>query len=182
MPLPLALLVGLVLGTTLAWVARAELARSEVPLLLARPFLVAFGLGTVVLGPVVGYFVALHGDWAYLYLVRSGRVPSALDLLFVALAALSVPLGFAVATRWAIARRSTPILQLNGVIAAVLVIVCAVVARRLSVSASFAQYHGGFGAVPIGRSPLGRGILLSWVALALAYGWSFHALRSSRRP
>ena len=62
-----------------------------------------------------------------------------------------------------------------------LVIVCGVFARRLSVSASFAQYHGGFGAVPIGRSPLGRGILLSWIALAIGYAWSFHALRSSRR-
>jgi hypothetical protein len=162
-------------------VARAELARSEVSLLLARPFLVALGLGAVVFGPVVGYFVALHGDWAYLYLVRSGRVPSAIDLLFVVVAALQVPLGFAIATPWAIARRGTRILQVNAVIAAVLVIVCGVFARRLSVSASFAQYHGGFGAVPIGRSPLGRGILLSWVAIAIAYAWSFHALRSSRR-
>jgi hypothetical protein len=182
MPLPLALLVGLVLGTTLAWVARAELARSEVPLLLARPFLVALGLGAIVFAPVVGYFVALHGDWAYLYLVRSGRVPSALDLLFVVVAALQVPLGFALASPWAIAKRGTRILQVNAALAGIAVILCAVFARRLSVSASFAQYHGGFGAVPIGRSPLGRGILLSWVALALAYAWSFHALRSSRRP
>jgi hypothetical protein len=56
-----------------------------------------------------------------------------------------------------------------------------VFARRLAVSASFAQYHGGFGGVPIGRSPLGRGILLSWLALAAAYAWSLHALRSPRR-
>jgi len=182
MPLPLAILVGLVLGMTLAWVARAELARSEVPLVLARPFLVALGLGSIVFAPVVGYFVALHGDWAYLYLVRSGHVPSAVDLLLVVVAALQVPLGFAIATPWAIAKRGTRILQVNAAIGAVLVIVCAVFARRLSVSASFAQYHGGFGAVPIGRSPLGRGILLSWSALALAYAWSFHALRSSRRP
>ncbi len=182
MPLPLAILVGLVLGMTLAWVARAELARSEVPLVLTRPFLVALGLGAIVFAPVVGYFVALHGDWAYLYLVRSGRVPSAVDLLLVVVAALQVPLGFAIATPWAIAKRGTRILQVNAAIAAVIVIICAVSARRLSVSASFAQYHGGFGAVAIGRSPLGRGILLSWISLALAYAWSFHALRSSRRP
>ncbi len=181
MPLPLAILVGLVLGMTLAWVARAELARSEVPLLLARPFVIALGLGAIVFAPVVGYFVALHGDWAYLYLIRSSHIPSAVDLLLVVVAALQVPLGFAIATPWAIAKRGTRVLQVNAVIGAAVVILCAVFARRLSVSASFTQYHGGFGAVPIGRSPLGRGVLLSWIALALAYAWSFHALRSSRR-
>ena len=181
MPLLLAIPVGLILGMTLAWMARAELARSEVSLLLTRPFLVALGLGGVVLAPVTGYFAALHGDWAYLYLVPWTRVPSALDLFLVILAALQVPLGLAVATPWAIAKRGTRLLQVGAAIATVLVIVCAVFARRLSVSASFSQYHGGFGGVPIGRSPLGRGLLLSWVALALAYGWSAHALRSPPR-
>jgi hypothetical protein len=152
-----------------------------VVLVLARPFLVAVGLSAIVYAPVVGYFAALHGDWTYLYLVRWSRVPSAVDLLLVLLAALQVPLGFAIATPWAIAKRGTRILQVSAGVATVLVIACAIFARRLAVSASFAQYHGGFGAVPIGRSPLGRGILLSWLALALAYAWSLHALRSPRR-
>jgi hypothetical protein len=181
MPLPFAFPVGLIIGMTLAWVARAELARSEVALVLARPFLVAVGLSAIVYAPVVGYFAALHGDWTYLYLVRWSRVPSAVDLLLVVLAAVQVPLGFAIATPWAIAKRGTRILQVSAGVATVLVIACAIFARRLAVSASFAQYHGGFGAVPIGRSPLGRGILLSWLALALAYAWSLHALRSPRR-
>lgn len=181
MPLPFALPVGLLLGMTLAWVARAELARSEVSLVLARPFLVALGFGAIVFAPVVGYFAALHGDWAYLYLVRSSRVPSAIDLFLVLVAALQVPLGFAIATPWAIAKRGTRILQVDAGLALVLVIGGAIVARRLSVSASFAQYHGGFGAVPLGRSPLGRGVLLSWIVLALGYTWSLHVLRSSRQ-
>ncbi len=181
MPVPFAIPVGLLLGMTLAWVARAELARSELPLVLARPFLVALGFGFVVLAPVVGYFAALHGDWAYLYLVRWSRVPSALDLAFVAGCAMAVPVGFAIATPLAIARRGTRLLQINAAVAAVLIVAGAVFARRLSVSASFAQYHGGFGGVPLGRSPLGRGILLSWTALALAYAWSVHVLRSRDR-
>jgi hypothetical protein len=180
MPLPLAFLVGLLIGMTLAWVARAELARSEVPLVLARPFLVALGLAAIVFAPVVGYFVALHGDWTYLYLVRWSRVPSAVDLLLVVLAAAQVPIGFAVATPWAIAKRGTRLLQVSAAIAGVLVVLGAVCLGRLSVSASFAQYHGGFGGTPIGLSPLGRGTLLSWVALAIAYAWSVHALRSPR--
>src|SRR4029079_2246141 len=107
MPLPFAFPLGLVLGMTLAWLARAELARSEVPLVLARPFLIALGLGALVFAPVVGYFAAWHGDWAYLYLVRWSRVPSALDLLLVIVAALQVPLGFAIVAPWAIAKRGT---------------------------------------------------------------------------
>lgn len=181
MPLPLAILVGQMLGMTLAWAARAELARSEVPLVLARPFLIALGLGAIVFGPVVGYFAALHGDWAYLYLVRPSRVPSAVDLALVAGCAMQVPLGFAIAAPWAIARRGTRMLQVNAALATLLVVVCAVTARRLSISASFVQYHGGFGGAPISRTPLGRGILLSWTALALGYAWSMHALRSPRQ-
>ena len=181
MPLPFAFPVGLVLGMTLAWMARAELARSEVPLVLARPFLVALGLGGIVFAPVVGYFAALHGDWSYLYLVRWSRVPSAVDVVLVALAALQVPLGFAIATPWAIAKRGTRVLQVNAAVAAVVVIAAAIFAQRLSVSASYAQVHGGFGGTAIGRSPLGRGILLSWGALAVAYAWSAHVLRSPAR-
>src|SRR5262249_34775178 len=98
MPLPLALPIGLLIGMSLAWLARVELARSEVPLVLARPFLVAAGLGAIVYAPVVAYFVTLHGDWAYLYLVRFTRIPSAVDLALVVVAGAQVPLGFALAS------------------------------------------------------------------------------------
>src|SRR4051812_23923724 len=126
MPLPFAFPLGLLLGMTLAWLARAELARSEVPLLLARPFLIALGLGALVYGPVVGYFAAWHGDWAYLYLTPSSRVPSALDLCLVLLAALQVPLGFEITTPWAIAKRGTRVFQGSAAVALVVVVASAV--------------------------------------------------------
>ncbi|MDB4943846.1 MAG: hypothetical protein JWP97_3380 [Labilithrix sp.] len=180
MPLLLALPVGLVIGMTLAWVARAELGRSEVPLLSSRPFLVALGLGLVVFGPVVGSFAVWHGDWTYLYLLPSSRVPSAVDLFLVLLAAAQVPLGFAIATPWSVARRGARIFQVAGGLVLAVALATALLGRRLAVSASFAQYHAGFGNLPLGRSPLGRTLLLSWLALAAAYGWSAYALRSSR--
>jgi len=180
MPLPLAFPVGLLVGMSLSWIARAELARSEVPLVLARSFLVAVALGALVFAPIVGYFVALHGDWSYLYLVRFSRVPSALDLVLVTFAAIQVPLGFAIAARWSIAKRGPTLLKVCAAIALVVVVASIITARRLGVSASFAQYHGGFGAVPIGKSPLGRGVLLSWIALLGAYAWSFLLLRDPR--
>jgi hypothetical protein len=176
-PLPLALPVAWLIGLSLAWAARAELSRSEVPLVLARPFLVATAFGAIVLGPVVGYFVALHGDWAYLYVVRWSRVPSAIDLLFVAVAATQVPLAFAVAAPWAMAKRGPLLVRVSAAVFFVLVALCVVFFPRLASSATYAQFHGGFGTAAIGKSSLGRGVLSSWVALLAGWGWAVHVLR-----
>ena len=180
MPLPLAMPIGLLLGLSLAWMARVELARSDVPLVLARPFLVALGFGAIVFGPVVGYGVALHGDWAYLYLLRYARVPSAVDLGLVLLAAACVPAGFALGAPWALAKRGTPFLRVGGGVAVVLVIITALSVKRLAISASYAQYHEHFGGAAIGQSPLGRGVLLSWLAVAAGFAWAVRALRTPR--
>lgn len=178
MPLPFAFVLGFVLGGSLAWLARAELARSEVPLLLARPFHVAVAFGFTVFAPVAGYFLAWHGDWAYLYLVRSARIPSAVDLALALAAGAQVPLGFALAAPWAIAKRGTALAKLAGVFSFVLLLAAVACARRLATDASFAQYHGEFGMVPLGKSSLGRGVLLSWIAIAAAYAWSLRLVRS----
>jgi hypothetical protein len=180
MPLPLALPFALLVGGSLAWLARAELARSEVPLLLSRPFLVALAFGLLVLAPVLGWFSAFHGDWAHLYLVDTSRVPSAVDLVVVLALASLVPASFAVGAPLAVARRSTRLLQLGGGIAVAGAITCAVAARRLGVSATTAQWAGGFGLVAIGQSPLGRAVLSSWIALALGYAWAVLAMRSGK--
>ena len=180
MPLPLALPIGLLIGMSLAWLARVELARSEVPLVLARPFLVAAALGALVYAPVVAYFVAMHGDWSYLYLVRVSRIPSAVDLTLVMVAAAQVPLGFALASPWAMAKRGPALLKVGVVVAALLFAGCIVAARRLAVSASYAQFHAGFAVMPLGKTSLGRAVLLSWVVLLAAYGWSVHVLRAPR--
>lgn len=182
MPLPFALPIGLLVGMSLAWRARVELARSDVPLVLARPFLVAAALGGLVYAPILAYFVAMHGDWAYLYLVRVSRIPSAVDLTLIVLAAAEIPLGFALASPWAMARRGAALLKVGALLGALLLAACVVAYPRLAVSASFAQYHGGFGVTPIGATALGRAVLLSWAALAAGYAWSVHVLRPRRAP
>lgn len=181
MPAPFAFLVAFVLGATLAWFARVELARSEAPLVLARPFAIAGGLAVFVFAPVIGYFVAFHGDWAYLYLVEFRRVPSAVDLLLVVLATAQIPIGFAIAAPLARSKQSSRLLVLVAILLAMLTVVSVVAMRRLGTSASFTHFHKGFGAVPIGRSPLGRTVLLAWAVLAAAYAWAVHAVRSPRR-
>ncbi len=182
MPLPLALPIGLLIGMSLAWLARVELARSEVPLVLARPFLVAAALGAIVHAPVVGYFVAMHGDWSYLYLIRFSRIPSAVDLTLVVVAAAQVPLGFALASPWAMAKRGPALLKIGVAIGALLLAGCIIASRRLAVSASYAQFHAGFAVMPLGKTPLGRAVLLSWAALLAGYAWSAHVLRPRPSP
>lgn len=181
MPLPFAVPFGLLVGASLAWLARAELARSEVPPWLSRAFFITLGYALLVVGPVLGYFVAFHGDWAYLFLVSKDRIPSAVDLLLVLFAALHIPLGFALAAPLAAARRSTPLLRVSAALALVLALSAVVLARRLGTSATLAQFRGGFGAVPIAKSALGPGLLTSWVALAAGYAWTATALGRVRR-
>jgi hypothetical protein len=144
---------------------------------LARPFLVAAAFGAIVLAPVVGYFVALHGDWAYLYLVRWSRIPSAVDLLLVFFVGAQVPLAFAASASWAAAKRGPLVARISAIALFVLVILCVVFFRRLGASATYAQYHGGFGTAVIGKSSLGRGVLSSWTALLAGWGWAIHVLR-----
>lgn len=181
MPLPFALPLGLLMGLTLAWLARGELARSEVALVLARPFLVALGLGVLVYAPVVGYFLWFHGDWAWLYLVRTSRIPSAVDLGLVLLAGASVPAGFAGAVPFASGKRGAPLFKVGAAIGGVVLVAGALVARRLAVSATYTQFHAGFGLLPASHTSLGRGILLSWLTLLVAYGWSANVLKRASR-
>src|SRR5579859_5993667 len=94
MPIAFAPLLGLALGAVLAWVAGPELARVDGPVVASRPFAVVAAFAGLVWLPVVGYFVAFHGDWSYLYVVPWRSVPSAVDLGLVLAAGAAVVAGF----------------------------------------------------------------------------------------
>lgn len=181
MPLPFALPVAWLLGVSLAWMARAELSRSDAPLVIGRSFLITSLFAGLVFLPVVAYFAAFHGDWAYLYFVAWSRVPSAMDLAFVLVAALQVPLAFAVAAPWAASKRGGLALQVTGGLAVIVLVAGVLCARRLGSSASFTQFHAGFGAIPIGKAPLGRGLLLGWSTLLVAWVFVARTLRERRK-
>ena len=63
MPIPFAPLLGFALGGILAWVAGPELVRDDGPIVASRPFAVVTAFAALVWLPVVGYFVAFHGDF-----------------------------------------------------------------------------------------------------------------------
>jgi hypothetical protein len=176
MPIAFAPLLGLALGAVLAWVAGPELARVDGPVVASRPFAVVAAFAGLVWLPVVGYFVAFHGDWSYLYAVPWRSVPSAVDLGLVLLAGAAVVGGFWAAVPAVKKRRSGAVVAMVASPAAAALVGLALAARRLSVSGSYAQFHGEFGTEPIGASVLGRGVVLMGVVVALAIAWTVRAL------
>jgi hypothetical protein len=175
-PIVLSVLAGFFLGVAFAWMSRAELGRIDAPIVATRPFNVVVGFATFVYAPVLGYFVAFHGDWTYGYTLAWHRVPSAVDLALVIVAGCSVLLGMAASAHAARARRLSVVAWLGVIPALAFVFVLAWGAARLSVSATYAQYHGGFGVLPIGSSALGRGVLLMALVLAAGIAWTARAL------
>jgi len=176
-PILLALLSAFVLGVAFAWLARIELSRVDAPVIATRPFNVVLGFAALIYAPIVGYFVVFHGDWTYGYIIPWRHVPSAFDLALVTFSGGSVLLGFVTSTHAARARKLNVVAWLGGAPLGVSVIAIALAAGRLGVSATYAQYHGGFGVVPIASSGLGHGVLLMGVVLVLGIAWTARALQ-----
>jgi len=175
-PIPFAPLLGLAVGAALAWIAAPELARSDGPVALSRPFAVVAAFAGLLWLPVVGYFVVFHGDWSYLYVVSWRRVPSAIDLGLVLLSGAALVGGFWAAVRPVRARRVGPVVAMTVVPATLTAAGLVIAARRLAVSGTYAQFHGDFGTEPIGASALGRGVLLMGVLLAAGLAWTARCL------
>jgi len=175
-PIAFAPLIGLALGAALAWLAAPELMRLDGPIIACRPFAVVTAFAGFVWLPVVGYFVAFHGDWSYLYVVPWQHVPSAVDLGLVLLAAAAVVGGFWLAVPAVRKRRSGPLVAMVVAPGALALVGLTLAARRLAVSGTYAQFHGDFGTEPIGASALGKGVVLMGFVLAAAIAWTVRAL------
>lgn len=176
MPVPFAQLFGLAIGAALAWIAAPELGSSDAAIVASRPFAIVVAFAGLVWIPVVGYFVAFHGDWSYLYLVPWRRVPSAVDLGLVVLSGAAVVGGFCGAVAPVRRRSFTPVVLLVAIPSAIAVAAMTLSVHRLALSGTYAQYHGDFGTEPIGASLLGRGVLLMGVVLAIGIAWTVRAL------
>ena len=177
MPIPLAPLVGWLLGLALAWVARADRGWEESPLITSRPFAVSAAFAGLVYAPIVAYYAAFHRDWTYLYAVPGRTIPSAVDLALVLLASASIPLGLAAGARVVRAHTMRPLVKLGAGPFAIALVLVAVFARRLAVSGSYAQFHQHVGTEPIATSALGRGVLAAAIALSAATLLSIRALK-----
>jgi hypothetical protein len=188
-PIPFALPLGFLLGVVFAWVSRDELARDRNvarpgpgTLVVSRPILVVSAFASLVYAPIVGYFVWFHGDWSYLYVYPHARIPSAVDVALVLVAGMAVPLGTGVATPASRAKKLGVVVRMGAAPAVLCAMGLAWGARRLSVSATYAQFHGSFGTTPIGASTLGRGVLFMTIVGALGVAWSVRLLARATPP
>jgi hypothetical protein len=179
-PIVFAHLIGLSLGSVFAWVAGLELSRKDGPPVLTPAFAVVAAFAAFVWLPTVGYFAFFHGDWSYLYLVE--RHPSAVDLALTLLSMVSVAVGFLAVAGPSRKRRLWPVVAGIGAPLGLALAALPFAFRRLSVSGTYAQYHGDFGTQPIGASLLGKGVVVFGVLVAVAIGWTVHALRNVIGP
>jgi hypothetical protein len=181
MPAPVAPLLGIALGALFAWAAADELAKGREFGLGSRGLVISALFGLLVLAPISGYFLSLHRDWAFAYLIDTRGLPDFVDPALVLLAAASVPAGFALAASGARSRHSATVAKMLGAALALAAGFVFVTARRLSVQATYAQYHGDFGTEPVAGSTLGYGLLAMAVLLLVGTLWTLHSLSQSSR-
>ncbi len=157
MPLPLAPLFAFAIGVLLAWRSRAETNHDES---FWNPHTLAVSLyALLVFAPVTAYFATFAADWSFAYFLEGRRVPSALSLVLVLLAASSVVGGF-VAGRRALERHAPGELAwLAGFPLAIVLVIFAALYDRLGVDATYDQFVSNFGREPIFTSRLGLAIV-----------------------
>lgn len=180
--MPFALLLGFSFGAALALASRRSLMGADEGVERQPTFIVAAGYGALVLAPVVAYGLAFHGDWALLYALPSARVPSAVDLVIVVLAAASVPAGVVLATarlragdrRGAVVAAAAP--------AAVAALAALLFVRRLVTSATWAQWKGHYGGETIVRAALGRAVVVCVLGIAAGALVAFRAVADRDAP
>jgi hypothetical protein len=176
-PALLSPLVGFLLGVAFAWSAAAELGRAHSAELATRSVAVVALFSLLVFAPASAYFLAFAPDWSYAYMLDTHRLSGAADLIVVLLAVASVPLGFVLAAGSVREKKPGALLRLAAVPCLAAVTFLIVALPRLSVDATYAQYHGDFGVRSVAGSPLGYALL--WMDSVLAGGalWTARALR-----
>lgn len=169
-------LLGFSLGAAYAWLASEEIARVG-GVIGTRSLWVVALFGVLVLGPAAAYLLAFSPDWSYAYYVDARRVPGVAPLMIVLADAASLPVGFASAAAAASARRAGGVARLVLLPGTLAVAGTAATLGRLSVYATFAQFHGDFGTESVAGSPLGYALLWVGAIVVVAASWTFHVLR-----
>jgi len=178
-PLLVGPLLGLALGSALAFVCRAEALREDEAAFRARAIVAAL-FAALVYAPACAYFVVFAGDWALFYLVDSASVPSAVELCVVVADAALVVAGFVAGHRAARLRRER---ALAALVLAPLAVVAAMLATfqgRLRVEGTFHQITSRFGTQPVAGGPLGWAIL--WMGAMIVAGFVIAARVLTERP
>lgn len=176
MPGLLAPLLGVALGALLGFAPGLHPDPDE-PAREARGARVVALFALLVFAPACAYFLVFAGDWSYAYLVDARRVPSAIELVLVAADGAAVVAGFVLARRRLAARAFGAAIALVAAPLGVALVAALVLAPRLAVEGTYAQFHGDYGTRPLVGGPVG--IAVVWMGAVVAIG-AFVAARALR--
>jgi hypothetical protein len=169
-------LLGFTLGVVFAWLAREDVARGAPGALGSRSLAVVCIYALVAFTPACACLFVLEPDWAGAYLFDGGRARLLQAATMLATLA-SVPIGFVAAARATRARRPSRVLRLGMAAGLSGLALTLALFPRLSVRATYAQYHGDFGTEPVLGSPLGWTLAWVFAVLGLASAYTAQALR-----
>src|SRR5436190_7032076 len=137
-------LLGFTLGVSFAWMARHDITRGAQAALAGRSLAIVALYAVLVFGPACAYFLVLEPDWAGAYLFDAGRRARLVSVAGTLLALVSVPVGFLVAAPAARAQHTIGVARLGAVAALATVALTLALFPRLSVRATYAEFHGDF--------------------------------------
>lgn len=178
-PLLVGPFVGLGLGALFAWLGRAEAPREDPLAFRARARLVLL-FALLVYAPACAYFPLFAGDWSLFYLVDHRDVPSAIELVVIALDAALVVGGFAAGHHAARRRLPGALVTLAAAPLGVALVMLVAFLSQLRVDGTFHQVTSRFGTQPAVGSPLGWAIL--WMSAMIAAGALITARALLDRP
>jgi hypothetical protein len=179
-PALIAPFIGFSLGAVLAWAAGRELSHHSGPLWAARSFVVAMLYAVLVYGPAAGYFVSFETDWAFAYLIDTARTSPAIVVASVALDIGAVIGGFVIASRAARKRQVFALLPLLTVPNAIAAVVVGLLARRLSVHGTTAEFRREFGLEAFAGSAAAYAVLFFGACLLLGTTFTVRQLRGNQ--
>lgn len=170
MPLFTQILLTFATGLAAALAARTDLRVSPKPAAFSRAFLAYLMYAGLVLVPVSVYFYLFHGDWFLLYLVDTGRVPSAVALVGCLLQLTIGAGGFLAGASLVRTQRDPWLGAAIGASVALAFGILPLARHRLSVVGTYAQYQGDFGLSAYGGALLQGTLWMSlWMCLGLGY-------------
>lgn len=159
---------GFALGALFAWLSRDDLVRGAPAMLAVRSLVIVTAYALFVFGPAAGYFLVFEPAWASAYLLDAESHARAFDVLLAVLAPASVIAGFVAAGHGLRQHRSAAALRLGAPSALVALALTLLLFPRLSVQATYAQYHGDFGTRAVAGTPLGWALV--WFGSVVLFG------------
>ncbi|HET9957745.1 MAG TPA: hypothetical protein VFQ61_24775 [Polyangiaceae bacterium] len=179
MPAPIGPLLGLALGGAFAWVLNDGSTRGKAALTLP-PLALVCCFTLLIFAPAAAYFIAFEPDWAYAYFVDSSQRLGPLDTFALLADVTSVPGGFLAVLHAARGPTFSVLLRWIGLPLLVSILFLVILFPRLSVYATYAQFHGDFGTRPVSGSPLGYALIWITFVVACAAAWTAHSLKRMR--